>query len=72
MAKFVGAKIGGIVGPDGGYTAEVADACVKVPMQNPDLITPYTESFQALIWHLLVSDPRMKATENKWESVLGK
>jgi D-sedoheptulose 7-phosphate isomerase len=68
-AKQIGAKICGIVGRDGGFTAQVADACVVVPTVNPETVTPHTESFQAVIWHLLVSHPRLKATEMKWESV---
>jgi D-sedoheptulose 7-phosphate isomerase len=68
-AKSVGAKICGVVGRDGGYTAEVADVCVLVPVVNSSTVTPHTESFQALIWHLLVSHPSLKATEMKWESV---
>jgi D-sedoheptulose 7-phosphate isomerase len=68
-AKEVGAKICGIVGRDGGFTARVSDACVVVPTVNPETVTPHTESFQAVIWHLLVSHPRLKASEMKWESV---
>jgi D-sedoheptulose 7-phosphate isomerase len=68
-AKTVGARVAGIVGRDGGYTAKVADACVIVPTVNPDHVTPHTEAFQAVIWHLLVSDPRLKAAATKWESV---
>ncbi len=68
-AKEVGAKICGIVGRDGGFTAQVADACIIVPTVNPETVTPHTESFQAVIWHLLVSHPRLKAAEMKWESV---
>ncbi|HEV2299791.1 MAG TPA: hypothetical protein VGR72_14895 [Candidatus Acidoferrales bacterium] len=68
-AQEMGAKICGIVGRDGGYTARAADACVVVPVVNPATITPHTESFQALIWHLLVSHPRLKAAEMKWESM---
>ncbi len=68
-AKQQGAKIMGVVGRDGGYTATVADACVIVPTINPDTITPHAESFQGLIWHLIVSDPRMMQIQNKWESV---
>lgn len=68
-AQQVGAKIFGVVGRDGGHTARVADACVLVPVVNPATITPHTESFQALIWHLLVSHPRLKAAEMKWESM---
>jgi D-sedoheptulose 7-phosphate isomerase len=67
-AKEVGAKIIGVVGRDGGYTASVADACVIVPTVNPNAVTPHTESFQAVIWHLLVSDPRLQKMPNKWES----
>ena len=68
-AQHVGARICGVVGRDGGFTARVADACVVIPVVNPATITPHTEAFQALIWHLLVSHPRLKATEMKWESV---
>jgi D-sedoheptulose 7-phosphate isomerase len=68
-AKSVGATICGVVGRDGGYTAKVADACVLIPTVNPSTVTPHTESFQALIWHLLVSHPRLRAAEMKWESV---
>ncbi|HWY57336.1 MAG TPA: SIS domain-containing protein [Terriglobales bacterium] len=68
-ARQVGAKICGIVGRDGGFTARVCDACVVVPTVNPETVTPHTESFQAVIWHLLVSHPRLRASEMKWESV---
>lgn len=68
-AKEVGAKIIGIVGKDGGYTAKVADACVIVPIVNPANITPHSEAFQAVIWHLFVSHPDLKANQTKWESV---
>jgi D-sedoheptulose 7-phosphate isomerase len=68
-AKQVGARICGIVDRDGGFTAQVSDACVLIPVINPETITPHTESFQALIWHLLVSHPKLKAAEMKWESV---
>jgi D-sedoheptulose 7-phosphate isomerase len=67
-AKEVGAKVIGVVGRDGGYTASVANACVIVPTVNPNAVTPHTESFQAMIWHLLVSDPRLQQMPNKWES----
>ena len=67
-AKSVNAKILGVVGRDGGFTAKVADACLIIPTINPNTVTPHTESFQAVIWHLLVSDPRIKRVENKWES----
>lgn len=66
-AKSKNAKILGIVGRDGGYTAQVADACVIVSTVNPDSVTPHTESFQSLIWHLIISDPRMMKIQNKWE-----
>jgi D-sedoheptulose 7-phosphate isomerase len=67
-AKEVGATVCGVVGRDGGYTAKVADACVVVPTVNPDHVTPHAESFQATIWHLLVSHPAIKAAQTKWES----
>jgi D-sedoheptulose 7-phosphate isomerase len=66
--KEVGAKVCGIVGRDGGYTATVADACVIIPTVNPQNVTPHTEAFQAVVWHLLVSHPALKASETKWES----
>ncbi len=68
-AKQVGAKTIGIVGRDGGYTAQVADACVLVPTVNPAHVTPHTEAFQAVVWHLLVSHPDLKKAQTKWESV---
>jgi len=68
-AKEIGAKVFGIVGRDGGYTAQVADACVVVPTVNPETVTPHTESFQAVIWHLIISHPEMKVSEMKWESI---
>jgi D-sedoheptulose 7-phosphate isomerase len=68
-ARDVRARICGVVGRDGGYTKEVADACVLVPVVNKSTITPHTESFQAMVWHLLVSHPKLKAAEMKWESV---
>ena len=69
LAKKVGAKVTGVVGRDGGYTASVADACVIVPTVNPETITPHSEAFQAVIWHLLVSHPKLKVNQTKWESV---
>ena len=69
LAKEVGAGIYGIVGKDGGYTAQVADACVIVPTVNPVNVTPHSEAFQAVVWHLFVSHPRLKVTATKWESV---
>ena len=68
-AKEVGAKIFGIVGRDGGYTAKVADVCVIVPTVNSETVTPHTESFQSVILHLIVSYPALKVSEMKWESV---
>ena len=67
-AKQMSAAVIGILGRDGGYTAKVADACVVIPTVNPETVTPHTESFQALIWHLLVADPRLQIMSNKWES----
>ena len=68
LGREVGATILGIVGRDGGYTAEVADVCVIVPTVNPENVTPHSEAFQAVIWHLLVSHPKLKARQTKWES----
>ena len=68
LAKEVGAAIVGVVGRDGGYTATVADACVIVPTVNPETVTPHSEAFQAVVWHLLVSHPKLKANATKWES----
>jgi D-sedoheptulose 7-phosphate isomerase len=71
-AKDVGARIVGIVGRNGGYTAKVATACVIVPTVNPESVTPHTEAFQAVVWHLIVSHPALKSAATKWESVAGK
>jgi D-sedoheptulose 7-phosphate isomerase len=68
-ARTVGARIFGIVGRDGGFTARVADACVIVPTLRPETVTVHAESFQAVIWHLLISDPRLQAAPMKWESL---
>jgi len=68
-AKAIGAKVIGILGRDGGHTARVADASVIVPTVNPETVTPHAEAFQAVIWHLLVSHPLLKASETKWESL---
>lgn len=68
-AKTVGSKVTGVVGRDGGYTAQVADVCVIVPTVNPNTITPHSEAFQAVVWHLLVSHPKLKANQTKWESL---
>jgi len=68
-AREVGATILGILGRDGGYSAKVADACCIVPTVNPETITPHAEAFQAVIWHLLVSHPKIKLHPTKWESI---
>lgn len=68
-AKQIGTKVIGIVGRDGGFTGKVADACVIIPTPNPANTTPHAEAFQAVIWHLLVSHPKLKAAQTKWESV---
>jgi len=65
-AKLVGAKVIGILGRDGGYTAQIADAAVIVPTVNPMTVTPHSEAFQAVIWHLLVSHPLLKVKDTKW------
>lgn len=68
LARERGATVLGIVGKDGGHTARVADACCIVPTVNPETITPHSEAMQAVIWHLLVSHPKLKAKPTKWES----
>jgi D-sedoheptulose 7-phosphate isomerase len=68
LAKEVGAKVVGIVGRDGGYTAQVADACIIIPTVTPDTVTAHAEEFQAVVWHLVVSHPNLKKNEMKWES----
>jgi len=68
-ARQCGAIILGVVGRDGGYTAQMSEACVIVPTVNPAHVTPHTESFQAVVWHLLVAHPRLQEMSNKWESV---
>ena len=68
-AKSVGTRITGIVGRDGGFTAKAADACVIVPTVNPAHVTPHSEAFQAVVWHLIVSHPALKMAETKWEAV---
>jgi D-sedoheptulose 7-phosphate isomerase len=68
-AKDQGAKIFGVIGRDGGFTARVADACVIVPTVNPETVTPHTEAFQGVVWHLIVSHPDLRRFEMKWESV---
>jgi D-sedoheptulose 7-phosphate isomerase len=69
LARDLGAKVTGVVGRDGGFTARVADACVIVPTVNAETITPHVEAFQALLWHLLVSHPLLKENQTKWEAV---
>lgn len=69
LAKTVGASVFGICGKDGGYTAQVADACVLIPTVNAANITPHSEAFQGVVWHLFVSHPRLKVAQTKWESV---
>lgn len=71
-SKEIGAKVLGIVGRDGGYTAKVADACCIVPTVNPVNVTPHTEAFQAVVWHAIVSHPKLKVQQTKWESVTTK
>jgi len=68
-AKSVGATVMGIVGRDGGHTARLADACVVIPTVHRDRITPHTEAFQAVVWHLLVSHPKLQRSPTRWESV---
>jgi len=70
LAREVGASVFGIVGRDGGYTKQVADACVLIPVVSSDRITPHTEGFCAVIWHLLVSHPKLALRATKWESVV--
>lgn len=70
LAKKIGSSVVGIVGRDGGYTAQVGDAVIIVPTASSDTITPHSEAFQAVIWHLIVSHPRLKKNEMKWESTL--
>jgi D-sedoheptulose 7-phosphate isomerase len=72
VAKKAGAKILGIIGRDGGYTATQADACIIIPTQSRDTITPHAEAWQAVVWHMLVTDPRIMTMSNKWESIEGK
>lgn len=71
-AKTVGCKVIGIVGRDGGYTSQCSDACVIVPTVNPQHVTPHTEAFHAVVWHLIVSHPQLKVVATKWESVAGR
>jgi D-sedoheptulose 7-phosphate isomerase len=66
LAKKVGARVTGIVGRDGGYTAQNADVCLVVPTVNPSTVTPHSESFQAVVWHLMVSHPKLKSNSTKW------
>ncbi len=68
-AKQKSAKVIGLVSRDGGYTKQVADACVLIPVVNAENITPHAEAFQAVVWHLMVSHPQLKTAQTKWESV---
>lgn len=72
LAKEVGATVVGIVGRTGGYTAKVADACVIIPVVNPDHVTPHTEAFHSVVGHLLITHPKLKAAATKWESAVAK
>lgn len=65
-AKARGMEIYGIVGRDGGYTAQRGDAVVIVPTVDPGLVTPIAEGFQAVIWHSLVSNPILQVQRTKW------
>jgi D-sedoheptulose 7-phosphate isomerase len=69
LAEEVGASILGIVGRNGGYTALVADVCIVVPTVNPEHVTPHSEAFQAVVWHMLVSHPMLKVEKTKWEGI---
>ena len=71
FGKEIGCSIAGIVGRDGGYTSKVADVCIIIPTVNKETITPHSESFQSIIWHLLVSHPKLKSKQTKWESLKG-
>jgi len=68
-SKKVGAKVSGIVGRDGGHAAKIADECLIIPTVNKETVTPHTESFQSVIWHLIVSHPKLKDSQTKWESI---
>ena len=69
LAKEVGARIGAIVGRDGGFTATVADACVLIPTVSPERVTAHAEAFQAVVWHMLVAHPRLQAAPMRWENL---
>ena len=69
FAMEVGARILGVTGRDGGYTYQVADACLVIPTQSLDTVTPHAEAWQAVVWHMLVTDPRIMTMSNKWESL---
>jgi D-sedoheptulose 7-phosphate isomerase len=71
-AQEIGATVCGIVGRNGGYTARVADACIMIPSVNSTTVTPHAEAFQAVLWHLMVSHPALRAVEMKWESSSGR
>ena len=69
IQKKIGSKIVGIIGRDGGYTAKNSDTCVIIPKISDDTVTPHAESWQAVIWHLIVTDPRVQEFSNKWENI---
>lgn len=69
LAKSVGARVCGVVGRNGGYTAKMADACVVIPTINPETVTAHAETFQVLVWHMLVSHPKLQVSPMKWESI---
>jgi D-sedoheptulose 7-phosphate isomerase len=71
-AKKIGATICGVVGRDGGFTLKVADACLVIPVVNPQTVTPHTEAFQAMVWHMMVSHPALMRAEMKWESAVNR
>jgi D-sedoheptulose 7-phosphate isomerase len=70
FAKTIGAKVTGVLGRDGGFTAQASEAYVIIPTVNQDTVTPHTEAFQAVVWHLLVSHPKLKVNQTKWESAV--
>ena len=70
LAKSIKAKVIGVVGRKNGYTAKVADVCLVIPAVNSETITPHSESFQSIVWHLLVSHPKLKKNQTKWESII--
>ena len=69
LARERGTPIFGVVGRDGGMTAQLADACVIIPPLYADHVTPHTEGLCAVVWHLLVSHPALARTATRWESL---